>query len=57
LGEENTKFFHATVIVNHSRNCIRFLQDSNGFERFQHEGKASLLWEAFKERLGHTEFS
>jgi hypothetical protein len=32
------------------------LLDSDGNVKFQHEDKASLLWDAFKERLGHSEF-
>jgi hypothetical protein len=50
LGDENT------ATVKHSKNCIRSLQDNNGIENFQHEEKASFLWEAFRERLGHSEF-
>jgi hypothetical protein len=32
------------------------LLDSDGNVKFQHEDKASLLWDAFKERLGQSEF-
>jgi hypothetical protein len=57
LGDENKKYFHANATVKHSKNCIRSLKDNNGVEKFQHEDKASLLWEAFRERLGHSKFS
>jgi hypothetical protein len=54
LGDENTKFFHANAIVKHTRNYIRSLKNSSGVEHFQHEEKALILWEAFKERPGQS---
>jgi hypothetical protein len=50
-------FFHANAIIKHSKHCIRSLKDNNGVEKFQHEDKASLLWEAFRDRLEHSDFS
>jgi hypothetical protein len=41
LGDENTKFFHATTTIRHLKNNIRSLQDSNGSEEFQHDEKAT----------------
>lgn len=32
------------------------LQEDKGCEIQDHQGKASLLWEAYKERLGSSEF-
>jgi hypothetical protein len=57
LGDENTKFFHVNAMIRHSKNCIGSLQDCNGIERVQHEEKALLLWESFKERLEQSEYS
>ena len=33
------------------------LNDENGQAIFSHEGKADLIWKAFKERLGVSELS
>jgi hypothetical protein len=57
LGDENTKKIHANATIKHSKSCIRYLKDSNGVEKFQHDDKANLLWEAFKDRLGQSEFN
>jgi hypothetical protein len=55
LGDENTKVFHANAAIRHSKNSIRSLKDSNGIKKFQHDEKATILWEAFKDRLGQSE--
>jgi hypothetical protein len=57
LGDENTKFFHANTTVRHSKNCIRSLPDADGVVRIQHDEKALLLWESFKDRLGQSEYA
>jgi hypothetical protein len=57
LGDENTEFFHSTATINHNINAITMLKDSNGLERYQHEDKATIIWEAFKERLGTLEYT
>jgi hypothetical protein len=57
LGDENTKFFHTTATIRHNKNSIMVLKDGNGIDKFNHEDKAQLLWEAFKERLGTSEFT
>jgi hypothetical protein len=33
------------------------LKDRNGNEKFAHEEKATIIWEAFKDRLGSSEFT
>jgi hypothetical protein len=33
------------------------LLDAGGVVRFQHDEKALLLWESFKDRLGQSEFT
>jgi hypothetical protein len=33
------------------------LKDGDGIDKFNHEDKAQLPWEAFKERLGTSEFT
>jgi hypothetical protein len=53
---KNTNSFHANVTIRHSKNYIRSLQDGNGVAKVQHEGKALLLWESFKESLGQSEY-
>jgi hypothetical protein len=57
VEDENTNFFHATATSNHNRNTIMMLKDNNGQEKYSHEEKVVLIWEAFKDRLGTSEFS
>jgi hypothetical protein len=57
LEDENMNFFHATTTINHNRNSIMMLKDRNGQEKFKHEEKATLIWEAFKERLETSDYS
>lgn len=54
-GDEGTKFFHANATVQHRRNLITSLVDTNGTACFTHQEKAELLWTAYKERLGTSE--
>jgi hypothetical protein len=53
FGDEGTKFFHANATIKHRRNLITTLEDDNGVTHSSHFPKANLLWEAYKERLGH----
>jgi hypothetical protein len=57
LGDENTKKFHATATIKHNKNAIMILRNGSGEEKFSHEDKAQILWEAYKDRLGTSEFS
>jgi len=55
--DECTRFFHANASIRLMQNFIMSLNDENGQAIFSHEGKADLIWKAFKERLGVSEFS
>lgn len=55
LGSENSKFFHALATIQHRNNSTTSLITPDGIEVCDHATKASLLHEAFKERLGQTE--
>jgi hypothetical protein len=57
LGEENTKFFHANATIRHNKNAIMVLKNKDGHEKFTHEDKTVIIWEAFKERMGTSEFT
>jgi hypothetical protein len=57
LGDENTKFFHTNATIRHNKSTIKSLMDQHGVEIFKHEDKAHIIWEAFKDRLGVSEFS
>jgi hypothetical protein len=57
LGDENIKFFHINATIRHNKNSIMVFKDRNGIEKNNHDDKAQLLWEAFKERLGTSEFT
>lgn len=56
LGDANTKFFHANASARFRRNLITTLEDSTGTQIVEHSQKASLIWLAFKERLGTSSF-
>jgi hypothetical protein len=51
-----TKFFYANASIKHMRNFITSLQDSSGSVLFNHEQKATLIWEDFRERLDTSAF-
>ena len=55
FGDEDTKFFHANVTISHRKNLITSLVDATGQEVHDHHLKVSILWEAFKDRLGISE--
>jgi hypothetical protein len=57
LGDENNKFFHTTTTIRENKKSIMVLKDGNGIDIFNYEDKAHLLWEAFEERLGTSEFN
>jgi hypothetical protein len=52
FGDECTKFFHAIATISHRRNSIPQLMNEHGQWVQDHEGKARLLWNAFKIRMG-----
>lgn len=52
FGDECTKFFHAMATISHRRNSIPQLLNEQGQWVQDHEGKAGLLWNAFKRRMG-----
>jgi hypothetical protein len=55
LGDENTKFFHTIVTKNDRRNIITSVTAPDGNEIFNHEHKAAIIWNSYKERIGITE--
>ena len=55
-GYAGTKLFHATATLKFRNNLISQLQKDNGEIVSNHFDKAKVLWEAFKERLGRSEF-
>ena len=52
LGDENTKFFHAMATISYRKNAISQLKDNNGNWVADHDGKAALLFLAYKNRMG-----
>lgn len=57
LGDENTSFFHSMATIYHKRNFIVSLGRADGHAVIEHGQKANLLWTAFKNRLGVSEYS
>jgi hypothetical protein len=57
FGDENSKLFQSMATHTKRRNSIFQLFSSSGQCLTSHEGKAFELWNAFKSRLGSSDFS
>jgi hypothetical protein len=57
LGDENTSFFHTIATISHKRNFIVSLNKPDGSVVTDHDQKANLLWIAYKDILGISEFT
>jgi hypothetical protein len=57
FGDTNTKFFHANATIKYRKNLISHLISDDNIPTTSHKDKESLLWQAFKDRLGTSEFS
>jgi hypothetical protein len=55
LGDANTRFFHNKAIINYRHNFISVLMNESLAEIADHDGKADILWKAFKERKGKSD--
>jgi hypothetical protein len=55
LGNENTKFFHTKATINYRHNFILVFENDEHAEVSDHDGKAVILWKAFKERMGKSD--
>lgn len=56
FGDENTKKNnHARATINHRHNHIAVLQNEDQVDITEHEGKAAILWNASRKRLGTSE--
>jgi hypothetical protein len=56
-GDAGTKLFHAHASIKHRNNLIAQLQKNNGEIVIGHAEKEKVLWDAFKDRLGQSEFT
>lgn len=56
-GDAATRYFHANATIRHRINKITSLKDEQGGVHTAHEHKALLLWNAFKSRMGGSEYS
>jgi hypothetical protein len=54
LGDANTRFFHTKATINYRHNYIAMLKEKET-KIIDHEGKADILWKAFKERMGTSD--
>jgi hypothetical protein len=50
-------FFHATETIKHNKSFIMTLKNNDGLEVIKHEDKATILWEAFRDILGSSDFT
>jgi hypothetical protein len=55
FGDENIKLFQAVATQKFRRNFISHLRLEDGTSASEHEHKAAILWNSFKDRLGQTE--
>jgi hypothetical protein len=55
FGDEGTKKLHASATIKQRRNLISSLKDSAGSIHYDHQSKANILWEAFKDGLGTSD--
>jgi hypothetical protein len=55
LGDAGTRFFHANATVKHRHNLISSLKDDNGNMALSHTDIESVLFNAFKNRLGTSQ--
>lgn len=56
-GDSSTKYFHAHATISHRKNSIPTLLDDQQNVAQAHDLKADLLWKAFRERMGTTEYT
>lgn len=56
-GDASTKYFHAHATIKHRKNTIACLQDESANGVIDHDEKAKLMWETFKDRLGRSEYN
>jgi hypothetical protein len=56
-GDAGTKLFHANATVRHKQNSITTLRNYSGHDISSHEGKAEILYDEFKKRLGTSDFT
>jgi hypothetical protein len=54
LGDANTKFFHTKATINYRHNYIAMLKNDSLVEITDHDSKAAILWNAFKEIMRKT---
>ena len=54
LDDECTKFFHGMATISYRRNSIAQIMNDQGIWIHDHEGKAGLLWNSFRNRMGTT---
>jgi hypothetical protein len=52
FGDECTKFFHGMATISYRRNTISQLKNEHGVWIQDHDGKAGLLWNSFRQRMG-----
>jgi hypothetical protein len=55
LGDANSKFFHSIATIQKRKNHISSLTSDSGVSVSDHQSKAALLLEAYKDRLGRSE--
>jgi hypothetical protein len=56
-GDAGTTFSHANATIMYRQNFITTLEDNSSSVGSRHEEKTNLLWEAYKQRLGTSDFS
>jgi hypothetical protein len=52
LGDENSKFFHTIATQSYRKNYITSLKTDDNSYVTNHDHKAAIIWNSYKERLG-----
>jgi mannosylglycoprotein endo-beta-mannosidase len=51
---ENTSYFHSMATIRYRNNTIRSLSREDGSIAIEHQEKAGILWQSFRDRLGFS---
>jgi hypothetical protein len=57
LGGENTRFFHTSATKSFRGYFIASLKSSDGRIAIEQDDKASIIWNAFRERIGQPYYA
>jgi hypothetical protein len=54
LANENTSYFHSMATIRFRKNAISSLSRPDGSVAYEHNEKAGILWQSYRDRLGFS---